>query len=100
MFRSPAMLMPHESTVSHDKSFMGTPGFIIPPSTGNVNNFTPAKSSPVTPNSTPVSTPAKQRLTKRADSQVPNLFAEPPAAVLQTHELDDDEEDHDSHESS
>ena len=49
--------------------------------------------SPVNPHPTPNATPVKPRLTKRADSQVPNLFANPPAAETQTHELDDDEAD-------
>ena len=49
--------------------------------------------SPVNPHPTPNATPVKPRLTKRADSQVPNLFANPPAAETQTHELDDDAED-------
>ena len=32
MFRSPAMLMPHESTVAHDKSLL--PSYTITPTTG------------------------------------------------------------------
>merc|ERR1711962_660349 len=79
MFRSPAMLMPHESTVAHDKSLL--PSYTITPTTG---------ASPVNPHPTPNATPVKPRLTKRADSQVPNLFANPPAAETQTHELDDE----------
>merc|ERR1712156_821732 len=82
MFRSPAMLMLHESTVAHDKSLL--PSYTITPTTG---------ASPVNPHPTPNATPVKPRLTKRADSQVPNLFANPPAAETQTHELDDDEAD-------
>lgn len=92
MFRAPAMLMPHESTVAHDKTGM-TPHFgSLPPTTkvSPMNPVNPVNSGPVTP--------AKPRLAKRADSQVPNLFANPPAAETQTHELDDDadEEDHSS----
>jgi len=82
MFRSPAMLMPHESTVAHDKSLL--PSYLPSPTTG---------ASPVNQHPTPSATPVKPRLAKRADSQVPNLFAHPPAAEVQTHELDDDEAD-------
>lgn len=98
MFRAPAMLMPHESTVAHDKTGL-TPHFGTLPA----YNSTPLTGvSPLNPNPSPTktasSTPVKPRLTKRADSQVPNLFANPPAAETQTHELDDDadEEDHSS----
>merc|ERR1712223_258355 len=84
MFRSPAMLMPHESTVApHDKSLL--PSHTITPTT--------AGASPIKTHPTPIATPVKPRLTKRADSQVPNLFANPPAAETQTNELDDDEAD-------
>ena len=91
------MLMPHESTVAQEKAN----NFMMP---NNSNHFnTPAKpSSPVTPNVTPVSTPVKPRLTKRLNSQVPNLYANPPEPENQTHELDDDdhEDENNSHESS
>ena len=102
MFRAPAMLMPHESTVAHDKAHAELFGSLP----GGVNFTTPtAGASPVNPHPgvpnlvpTVASTPVKPRLTKRADSQVPNLFANPPAVENQTHELDDDadEEDHSS----
>jgi len=98
MFRAPPMLMPHESTVAQDKAN----NFMMPNNSSNHFN-TPAKpSSPVTPNVTPVSTPVKPRLTKRLNSQVPNLYANPPEAENQTHELDDDdhEDENNSHESS
>jgi len=71
------MLMPHESTVAHDKSLL--PSYLPSPTTG---------ASPVNPHPNPSAKPVK-----RADSQVPNLFAHPPAAEVQTHELDDDEAD-------
>ena len=78
------MLMPHESTVApHDKSLL--PSHTITPTT--------AGASPIKTLATPIATPVKPRLTKRADSQVPNLFANPPAAETQTHELDDDADD-------
>jgi len=101
MFRAPAMLLPHESTVAHDQTAGMTPHFvntvsagispINPPVNVNVNNV-------VSASSTAPATPVKPRLTKRADSKVPNLCANPPAAETQTHELDDDadEEDHSS----
>ena len=38
--------------------------------------------SPVNQHPTPSATPVKPRLAKRADSQVPNLFAHPPAAEV------------------
>ena len=88
MFRSPAILLPHESTVAHDdKTALAPLSAPVPSSTGV---------SPVNP--APITTPVKARLTKRADSQVPNLYANPPQAENQTHELDDeiDEEDHSS----
>ena len=99
MFRAPPMLMPHESTVAQDKAS----NFMMQ-STKNSSHFntTPAKpSSPVTPNVTPVSTPVKPRLTKKLNSQVPNLYANPPEPENQTHELDDDdhEDETNSHES-
>ena len=72
MFRAPAMLMPHESTVAHDKSGC-TPHFGTLPAL----NSTPIGVSPINPT---IPSPAKPRLTKRADSQVPNLFANPPSA--------------------
>ena len=95
MFRAPPMLMPHESTVAQANNFM------MPNNSSNHFTNTPAKpSSPVTPNVTPVSTPVKPRLTKRVNSQVPNLYANPPEAENQTHELDDDDvEETNSHES-
>ena len=37
---------------------------------------------PVNQHPTPSATPVKPRLAKRADSQVPNLFAHPPAAEV------------------
>ena len=78
MFRSPAILLPHESTVAHDDRTALSPA-PIPSSSG----VSPVKSAPLT-------TPVKVRLSKRADSQVPNLFANPPQAENQTHELDDE----------
>ena len=99
MFRAPPMLMPHESTVAQDKAN----NFMMPNNSSNHFTNTPAKpSSPVTPNVTPVSTPVKPRLTKRLNSQVPNLYANPPEPENQTHELDDDdhEDENNSHESS
>ena len=97
MFRAPPMLMPHESTVAQDKAN----NFMMQSTKNSHFNTTPAKpSSPVTPNVTPVSTPVKPRLTKKLNSQVPNLYANPPEAENQTHELDDDHEDEtNSHES-
>ena len=90
MFRSPAMLLPHESTVAHDH----TTEKIVPFALTN-------PSQPVN-NQAELTTPVKARLTKRADSQVPNLFANPPQAENhQTHELDDEvEEEEDSNSSS
>ena len=101
MFRAPAMLMPHESTVAHDRANFGsiqtfnlTPTGMTPEA-----NPGPTLSQPLAnPRPTPISTPLKPRLTKRADSQVPNLFANPPAVETQTHELDDD--DNEEHSSS
>ena len=95
MFRSPAMLMPHESTVAHDKT--GLIHFGALP----VYSTTPTGASPINPLTPTVSsTPAKTRVPKRADSQVPNLFANPPTAENQTHELDDDADDEDHSSSS
>jgi hypothetical protein len=79
------MLMPHESTVAHDKSgystFGAVPGYCTTPtSTGAITPITPL-----------AMTKDKRILTKRSDSQVPNLFANPPGIEHQTHELDDDE---------
>lgn len=90
MFRSPAMLLPHESTVAHDH----TTEKIVPFALTN-------PSQPVN-NQAELTTPVKARLTKRADSQVPNLFANPPQAENhQTHELDDEvEEEEDANSSS
>ena len=92
MFRSPAMLLPHESTVAHDHNDKIVPFATTNPSP--VNNQAAA--------STQLTRPVKARLTKRADSQVPNLFANPPQAENhQTHELDDEvEEEEDANSSS
>ena len=81
MFRSPAILLPHESTVAHDdRTALSVSPAPIPSSSG----VSPVKAA------APLTTPVKARLAKRADSQVPNLFANPPQAENQTHELDDE----------
>ena len=104
MFRSPAMLMPHESTVAHDKygmsnsqisAYSGMPPNAVPSSTPAAG-ASPVKSG----NPSSCTTPVRPKLTKRADSQVPNLFANPPGIENQTHELDDDAVDDDEHSSS
>eukprot|EP00095_Tigriopus_kingsejongensis_P004821 maker-scaffold769_size100554-snap-gene-0.20 protein:Tk04821 transcript:maker-scaffold769_size100554-snap-gene-0.20-mRNA-1 annotation:"hypothetical protein TcasGA2_TC002083" len=63
MFRSPAMLLPHESTVTHEQKF------------SNAEQTEDNK---------------REFLIRRADSRAPNVFAEVPKSQTQTHELDDD----------
>ena len=74
------MLMPHESTVAHDKTGLSLFGASLP-----VHTTTPtaiSASPTIAAVQVPVITaaaPAKTtRMQKRADSQVPNLFANPP----------------------
>ncbi|XP_059099517.1 cytosolic purine 5'-nucleotidase-like isoform X1 [Tigriopus californicus] len=68
MFRAPAMLMPHESTVTHEQKL----------SRDQVENAMAKR---------------KEFINRRTESRVPNPYAEEPSLITQTHELDDDPED-------
>ena len=68
MFRAPAMLMPHESTVAHEQT--------IETEAKTKNEEIIAKRN--------------QFMSQRAESRVPHLFPEAPNRETQTHELDDE----------
>jgi len=71
MFRAPAMLMPHESTVDHEQTFI---------------NDQEAKVQLI-------QRKKQEFISQRAESRLPNLFAQEPHKESYTHELDDEEED-------
>ncbi len=79
MFRAPAMLMPHESTVAHEQTF---------------DNDVESKEETIR-------NKKKEFISKRADSKIPNMFALAPEKEITTpHELDDDPEEDSSSASS
>ncbi|KAG1665191.1 Cytosolic purine 5'-nucleotidase [Nymphon striatum] len=79
MFRAPPMLMPHESTVGHEQTFvMDAPGLRSISREMSADALSSVASS------------------KKADSLVPHLFPDPPTHVTHHHDTDDeDEEDSD-----
>ena len=79
IFRAPAMLMPHESTVAHEQRFHNA-----------VEDHRDKE----------IATKKAAFIQRRADSRVPNLFANTPNKDFQTHELDDEDPDQEEEEKS
>lgn len=86
MFRAPAMLMPHESTVAHEQRFQVSDGPISTRSrASSIQGETPDQLNKRT----------KYRVLERADSLVPHPRAETPKRVTHYHDEDDSEEESD-----
>ncbi|XP_071545964.1 cytosolic purine 5'-nucleotidase isoform X2 [Panulirus ornatus] len=87
MFRAPAMLMPHESTVAHEQRFQVGDGPVSTRSRASSIHFDNADNSQ--------SKRPKIRVLERAESLVPHPRAETPKRVTHYHDEDDSEEESD-----
>ncbi|XP_045622921.1 cytosolic purine 5'-nucleotidase-like isoform X3 [Procambarus clarkii] len=87
MFRAPAMLMPHESTVAHEQRFQV--------GDGPVSTRSRASSIQVDSPDNLQSKRPKIRVLERAESMVPHARAETPKRVTHYHDEDDSEEESD-----
>ncbi|MPC39759.1 Cytosolic purine 5'-nucleotidase [Portunus trituberculatus] len=85
MFRAPAMLMPHESTVAHEQRFQVSDGPIS----------TRSRASSIQADTPEQNKRTKYRVLERADSLVPHPRAETPKRVTHYHDEDDSEEESD-----
>lgn len=83
VFRAPSMLMAHESTVSHENNIEGTSDLMASRSRSYTENLAGAS---------PETSLTKRKTLQRADSLVPNLYADTPKEITQILEFDEEEE--------
>lgn len=85
MFRAPAMLMPHESTVAHEQRFVMETPMISRSRTSKLNDEEEEQNNPT-----------KTLYVDCPSNQIPHARPETPRNVTHTHDEDCSDEDSDS----